>query len=250
MPLTIDLNADLGEECGDDAAMLSVVTSANLACGLHAGGPLVMGAVTKAATDARVELGAHPSYPDRANFGRVSMALGYADLLDVVAYQVAAFVAISGWPRFIKPHGALYHDVMQDQAVARGFVVAAHAEAPDTAFVGLAGSALEAQCAKSGYQFVAEAFADRAYLPDGSLAPRTMDGAVLHDPQIVAARAVRMVTEGVVEAIDGTLVSVAPQTLCVHGDTPGAVALASATRAALEAAGVSVRAWDWTGGKA
>lgn len=242
---TIDLNADLGEDCGDDAAMLTVVTSANIACGLHAGGPLTIRKVTSMANQAGVRIGAHPSYPDRANFGRVSMTLTDSDFRTMLAFQMGGFTAVAGEPLYIKAHGALYNDLMVNRDLAAVFMdVLFDDDAVEAAVMGLPGSALADLAVQWGVPFIAEAFADRAYLSDGTLAPRAMPGAVLHEADVIAARAMRMATQGEVVTIDGKVIEVRPDSLCVHGDTPGAVEIAKATRAALSDAGVTIKGWS------
>lgn len=247
---TVDLNSDLGESFGawskgDDAAMLPLVTSANLACGFHAGDPLVMFEASRTAVLHGVAIGAHPSYRDLAGFGRRDMEVAPEHLHADVLYQVAALSGIAeqvgGRVAYVKPHGALYNRIAVDLEVAE--VVADVAGALDLPVLGLPGSAIAAACDRAGVRFVREAFADRGYLADGTLAPRSLAGAVLTDPEEVAERAVRIATEGVVVALDGTEVSARVDSLCVHGDTPGAVDLARAVRAALDAAGVEVTAF-------
>jgi UPF0271 protein len=245
----IDLNADLGETVdgvptADDEAMFAVISSANIACGGHAGDEESMRAAVERAARFGVAVGAHPSYPDRANFGRIAVAIGAAELGDAVAAQLAALVAAGADLRYVKPHGALYHAVTTDRAQADAVarVIAEHAErlGRPLPVLGLRGEIARA-AASVALPFVTEAFLDRGYLPDGSLVPRTRPGALLDDPEAVAARAVRLVRDGVVEALDGTLVEVDAASLCVHGDSPAAVDMARAVRTALDAAGVEVR---------
>ena len=246
----VDLNSDLGESfgpwtLGDDAAMLPLVTSANLACGFHAGDPAVMLAASRTAVLHGVAIGAHPSYRDLAGFGRRDMEVPAEQLHADLLYQIAALSGIaahaSGRVAYVKPHGALYNRIAVDLEVAE--VVADVARSLGLPVLGLPGSAIAAACDRAGVRFVREAFADRGYLADGTLAPRSLDGAVLTDPVEVAERAVRIATEGVVVAVDGTEVSARVDSLCVHGDTPGAVELARAVRGALDAAGVEVTAF-------
>lgn len=248
--LPVDLNSDLGESfgawvMGDDAAMLPLVTSANLACGFHAGDPAVMLAASRTAVLHGVAIGAHPSYRDLAGFGRREMEMPAEHLHADLLYQVAALAGIAAHAgasvRYVKPHGALYNRIAVDLEVAE--VVADVAQALTLPVLGLPGSAIATACERAGVRFVREAFADRGYLADGTLAPRSLEGAVLTDPAEVAARAVRIATEGIVVAIDGTEIAAHVDSLCVHGDTPGAVELARAVRAALTAAGVEVAAF-------
>jgi len=248
--VAIDLNADLGETVdgvptADDEAMFAVISSANVACGGHAGDAASMRDAVARAARFGVAVGAHPSYPDRANFGRVPVAMESADLEAAVAAQLAALVDAGADVRYVKPHGALYHAVIADRAQAGAVVAAVAALAQRLGrplpVLGLPGE-IEAAAASAGLPFVREAFLDRGYLPDGSLVPRTQRGALLDDPAQVAARAVRLARDGVVEAVDGTVVPADAASLCVHGDSPSAVAMARAVRTALVAAGVEVRA--------
>jgi len=248
--VAIDLNADLGETVdgvptADDEAMFAVISSANVACGGHAGDPASMREAVARAERFGVVVGAHPSYPDRANFGRAAVAMDPAELAAAVAGQLAALAAAGADLRYVKPHGALYHAVTTDreQADAVARAVADHAAQLGRALpvLGLPGE-IEAAAAAVGLPFVREAFLDRGYLPDGTLVPRGRPGALLADPDLVAARAVRLATAGVVEAVDGSAVRADAASLCVHGDSPAAVLMARAVRAALDAAGVEVRA--------
>jgi UPF0271 protein len=248
--MRVDLNADAGESfgtwaLGDDAALLSSVTSVNVACGFHAGDPSVIRRTVRLAADAGVRVGAHPGYPDLQGFGRRAMVMTPSEVEDVVLYQVAALLGIARAAgvdlAHVKPHGALYNQAAGDQRLASAIARAAASLHTPLMLVGLAGSALIQAGIDAGLRVVAEAFADRAYLADGSLAPRHMEGAIIHDPALVAGRAVRIVRDGCVQSLDGkALVPVRADTLCIHGDTPGAPSLARAVRAALEAAGVRV----------
>lgn len=247
---SIDLNADLGEECADDLAMLDIVTTANVAAGGHAGGGTVLDATVRAAAALGVAIGAHPSYVDRAGFGRVSLLADHDDasltamirnqLLDVVGACAQAGAAIS----HVKAHGALYHDVAADAAAAEAMLAAVHSVSADLgspiAVVGPPTGALRAACQRRGTRYVAEGFADRAYLSDGRLAPRSVPGAVLHATADVVSQALSIAVDGSVRTISGEELQLDVETLCVHGDTPGAVALAAAIRTALETAGVSI----------
>jgi 5-oxoprolinase (ATP-hydrolysing) subunit A len=247
---TIDLNADLGESygrwtLGDDEAMLDVVTSANVACGFHAGDPRGLLRVCEQAAERGVVIGAQVGYHDLAGFGRRFIDLDPADLLADVVYQLGALQglcsAVGAEVRYVKPHGALYNAVVHHEAQAGAVVEAVRRVDPALPLLGLRGSVLLAVAQAAGLPTVTEAFADRAYLPDGSLVPRNDDGAVLHDPVSVAARAVRMVVTGQVDAADGTPITIGARSVCVHGDSPGAVSMATAVRAGLEAAGVTIR---------
>jgi UPF0271 protein len=245
----IDLNSDLGEsygvwKVGDDAAMLTVVSSANVACGFHAGDPSTLRSVCAAAAAASVRIGAQVAYPDLVGFGRRYLAIDPAELRDVVLYQLGAldgFAQVAGSEvAYVKPHGALYHACIADRAHAEAVVRAAHEYDPSMAVLGAPGSALLRVADELGMEPVEEAFADRAYLPDGRLVPRSEAGAVLTDPAAVAAQAVRIAVDHEVVAVDGSVVSVRARSICLHGDTPGAAAHGRAVREALERAGVRV----------
>ena len=251
-PRTVDLNADLGEgfgvwRLGDDDALLGLVTSANVACGFHAGDPSTMRRVCTRARSAGVAIGAQVSYRDLAGFGRRFMDVEPGELADDVLYQLAALDGIArasgSQVRYVKPHGALYNAVVTHEAQAAAVVAAVRDLDPSLPVLGLPGSALLRAAEDAGLRSVAEGFADRGYTPQGTLVPRREPGALVHDPDQVAARAVRMVAEGAVEAVDGTVVAVAVESVCVHGDTPGAVALARAVREALAAAGLGPAAF-------
>jgi UPF0271 protein len=246
-PRTLDLNADLGEgfgiwQLGDDEALLGVVTSANVACGFHAGDPGTMGRVCTRAAQAGVAVGAQVSYRDLAGFGRRFMDIEPAELTDDVLYQLGALdgiARVSGTRvSYLKPHGALYNAVVEHEAQARAVVEAVAAYDERLPVLGPPGSALLRAAEAIGLRTVREGFADRGYTAAGTLVSRREPGAVLHDATEVAERAVRMAVEGHVLAVDGTPVSLAIDSVCVHGDTVGAVDLARAVRAALEAAGV------------
>jgi len=243
----LDLNSDLGEgygrwALGDDAALLEVVTSANVACGFHAGDPATIDRTVRAAVERGVSIGAQVSYPDLAGFGRREMDVAPADLTADVLYQLGALEAFAraagSRVRYVKPHGALYNRIARDPVQAAAVVEAVRRYDPALPLLTLPGSAAMDAAREAGVPAVAEGFADRAYTADGRLVSRREPGAVLHDPERVAARALVMATEHRVEAVDGTQVAVEVRSLCVHGDTPGAVDLARQVRAALEQAGV------------
>lgn len=251
MTAAVDINSDLGEGLGlwtmtDDDALLDIVSSANVACGFHAGDPSIMRRMCESAVARGVRIGAHVSYPDLAGFGRRHMDIDPRELRDAVTYQIgalAAFAAAAGtYVSYVKPHGALYNTMANDEAQARAVVdgIACVAALP---MLGLPGSAALRIAVDAGLRAVPEAFVDRAYNADGSLVSRRLPGSVLHDADAIAARTVRMVTTGVVTAIDGTEIQVAAESVCVHGDTPGSVQIAAAVRAALEAAGVTVQSF-------
>ncbi|RBY89433.1 LamB/YcsF family protein [Blastococcus sp. TF02A-30] len=245
----IDLNADLGEgfgvwRLGDDDALLGVVSSANVACGFHAGDPSTMRRVCAGAAAAGVAVGAQVSYRDLAGFGRRFVDVAPAELADDVLYQLAALDGVARATgtrvRYVKPHGALYNAVVAHEEQARAVVDAVVAYDPALPVLGLPGSALLRAAAAAGLRTVPEGFADRGYTAAGTLVPRREPGALVTDPAAVAERAVRMAAEGAVVAVDGGTVPVAVESVCVHGDTPGAVALARAVRTALEDAGLAV----------
>jgi len=246
----VDLNSDLGESfgrwvLGDDDAMLELVTSANVACGFHAGDPSTLRQVCARAAARGVSVGAQVSYRDLAGFGRRTMDVEPSELTDEVIYQIGALDGIARVcgtrVRYVKPHGALYNKAAVDPHTAGAVVAAVQAYDASLPVLGLPGSELLSAAAAAGLRTMAEAFADRAYTAAGLLVSRREPGAVLHDPQEIAARCVRLVTEGVIVAVDGSAVSVPAASICVHGDTAGAVEIAQAVRRALDAAGVEVR---------
>ncbi|MDO5736868.1 MAG: 5-oxoprolinase subunit PxpA [Propionibacteriaceae bacterium] len=243
----IDLNADLGEGCGDDAAMLDVVSSANVACGGHAGDRVSMLATSDLARRRRVRIGAHPSYEDRANFGRLALAVESAELERQMIRQLRSLaneaVRVGSRISYVKPHGALYHAVASDAAHASAVVAAISKWSPGLPVLGAPQSLFLRLAAEAGLPTVAEGFADRAYDPSGALVPRARAGAVLHDVDQVVEQAVLMATERRVRTIDGTVVDMGIDSICLHGDTVGAVRLATAVRRGLEAAGVRVVAF-------
>ncbi|MGW5577099.1 LamB/YcsF family protein [Micromonospora chokoriensis] len=245
----MDLNADLGEgfgiwRLGDDEALLSLVTSANVACGFHGGDPSTMRRVCEGAARRGVAVGAQVGYRDLAGFGRRHIAYDFAELRDEVTYQLGAlnaFCRLFGTRvRYLKPHGALYHATSTDESQAAAVVAAVTGYDSELPVLCLPGSTLAQLAVGAGLPVVAEAFADRAYLPNGALVPRGTPGAVISDPEQVAERAVRMAVERVVVAVDGTLIPCAVDSICVHGDTPGAVSAAELVRATLIDAGVSL----------
>lgn len=250
--VSIDLNSDLGESLGawtmgDDAAMLRLVSSANVACGFHAGDPAGILATLKGAAANGVAVGAHVSYPDLTGFGRRNMDVASADLVADVIYQIGALKGLAAAAgtqvSYVKPHGALYNTIAHDARQANDVITAMLAVDPSLALVGLAGSPLLALARERGLRVVAEAFADRAYTPQGTLVSRREKGAVLHDPEVVAQRMLRLVEDGLVEAIDGSLTRVDADSICVHGDSPGAVDMAREVRRRLEQAGVTIRSF-------
>lgn len=239
---TIDLNADLGETDGD-LALLEVVTSASVACGGHAGDPDTMARACGEAVRLAVVVGAHPSYVDRAGFGRAELGRRPEEVADEVADQVAALQAIAvregAEVVYVKPHGALYHRAHTDVDVAEAVAEAIAALGP-LAVLAQPGSALLDAAASRGLAVATEAFGDRAYRRDGALVDRALAGAVLDDPSAVAAQAVAIARDHVAAAFDGSLVAVTADSLCVHGDSPAALLSARAVRAALEDAAVAL----------
>jgi len=249
--MQIDLNGDVGEsfgayEIGHDAALIPILTSANIACGFHAGDPGVMRATVALAREHGTAVGAHPGFPDLVGFGRREMKATPREVEDLVAYQIGALAAIAAAQgvrlAHVKPHGALYNMAARDMDLADAIARAIAAVDPSLALFGLPGSQTLEAAQRHKVRAVSEAFADRAYRRDGSLVPRNQPGAVIDDEQIVVTRAVAIARERVVIAADGTRVPLDVQTICVHGDTPGAAVLASRIRKALNDAGIQVRA--------
>ena len=242
----LDLNADLGERVGDDAAMLEIVSSANIACGGHAGDESSMRLALRAAKARGVVVGAHPSFPDRENFGRKRMVLPPAELDATIRQQVRTLVELGeaeSWPvRFVKLHGALANMAAEEPAVAALCFAAVEGLVDGMAILAIDNSAQSDVAEALGFRVIREAYADRAYQPDGLLVPRQVPGAVLEDAEVIAARSVRLAEKGELVAADGSIIATKAQSLCIHGDTPGAVAIARRVRAALQNAGVEVRA--------
>ncbi|AZZ39997.1 LamB/YcsF family protein [Acidipropionibacterium jensenii] len=245
----IDLNADSGESfshwtMGDDAEMMGIVTSANIACGFHAGDPSVMHATVRSAVEHGVAVGAHVSYRDLDHFGRVFVDIAPGELTDEVLYQIGALQAmaraVGSRVSYVKPHGALYNSIVDNTAQAEAVARAIAAADDSLAVLCLPGSEIGRIAGEAGLRVVHEAFADRAYNPDGTLVSRRLPGAVLHDPRAIAARVVRMAVHHEVEAIDGSIIGVEATSICVHGDTPGAVTIAASVRHALTGAGVAL----------
>jgi 5-oxoprolinase (ATP-hydrolysing) subunit A len=248
----LDLNSDLGEglgiwTLGDDEAILGIVTSANIACGFHAGDPTIMRRVCTEAVRRGVVIGAQVGYRDLIGFGRRRIDVDPLELTNDVVYQIAAldgFARVAGdRVRYVKPHGALYNTIVTDADQAAAVVEAVRLYDPALPVLGLPGSRWLSQAAAAGLTAVPEAFADRAYTPEGHLVSRRLPDAVLHDPELIAARCVEMARAGKVRATDGSLVDVPARSLCIHGDTPGAVEIARRVRAALLEAGVVLRAF-------
>lgn len=249
MVAAIDLNSDMGESfgaytLGHDAALLDFVSSANIACGFHAGDPRIMGATVALALEKNVAVGAHPSYPDLGGFGRRDMVVTPDELSTDLLYQLGALDAFCRTAgtilRHVKPHGALYNRLAVDTRLARATVDVIALYREDLILVGLPNSAIERAAQEAGLTFAREAFADRAYNDDGSLVSRRVPGAVIADPLEVARRAVRMVQGNRATTINGGEIDLVADTICIHGDTPGAVELARTVRDALTANGVAI----------
>lgn len=248
--LVIDMNSDLGESfgawnMGDDRAVLASVSSANVACGFHAGDPTVMHRTVKLCAEAGVAVGAHVGYPDLIGFGRRNMACTPEEVYDYCVYQIGALQAFCRSNKIalqhVKPHGALYNQAAKDRKLADAVAAAVGELEGGVILMGLANSEFELAAKAAGVKFASEAFADRAYLKDGSLMPRSRPGSVIHDADAAAARVVQMLTKGTVVADDGTEIKFRPNSICLHGDTAEAVEMASAVRRALEAAGVAIK---------
>lgn len=249
---TIDLNSDLGESfgqwcMGDDAAMLDIVTSANVACGFHAGDPASILRTLKAAAAKGVTIGAHVAYPDLVGFGRRNMDVSSDELTADVIYQIGALQALATAAgtsvRYVKPHGALYNTIAHDKRQALAVIEAIRAVDARLVLVALAGSPLVELARGEGLTCIAEAFADRAYTPQGTLVSRREPGAVLHDAEQVAQRMLRLVQTGEIEAIDGSVTRIEADSICVHGDSPGAIQMAREVRQLLEQSGVDLQAF-------
>ncbi|MDQ0077708.1 UPF0271 protein [Arthrobacter oryzae] len=248
----MDLNSDVGESfgrwsLGDDTAMFQSVSSANVACGFHAGDPTVIRRTCREAVGAGVTIGAHVGYRDLAGFGRRFMDVDPNELADEVVYQIGALQALAategGRVRYVKPHGGLYNAIVSHTAQARAVVDAVKSVDPGLPILGLPGSEVLRLAEAAGLRGVSEAFADRAYNPDGTLVSRSLPGAVLHDPAEVAEHVLRMATDSAIRAVDGSILKVNADSICVHGDSPGAVAMAVAVKAALSDAGISIKSF-------
>lgn len=250
--MSIDLNADLGESygawtLGDDDAMLALVSSANVACGFHAGDPTTLLRTCRSASNAAVRIGAQVGYHDLAGFGRRFLDVSSADLTADVIYQMGALdglAQVSGSAvAYVKPHGALYNAIVHHRVQAKAVVDAVLAYDPTLPVLGLPGSAFLDEAERAGLRTVTEAFADRAYTPQGTLVARSEPGAVLSDPDAVAQRVLTMITDGTTLAVDGSRIAVAAESICLHGDSPGAVAMATAVSELLRGNGIDVTAF-------
>jgi len=249
MPLMVDLNADLGESFGTyklglDEELLNHITSANIACGFHAGDYMVMQKTVSMAVSKNVGVGAHPGFPDLQGFGRRNMHMKPEEVRNLVIYQIGALQAFAKAEgtqlKHVKPHGALYNMAAADSDLARAIAEAVKEVAPETILLALANSEMVKAAQDVGIKVAQEVFADRAYNPDGTLVPRSIPGAVIQDPTQATERALRIVLEGKVTAIDGQEVHIVADSICVHGDNPQAVKLASNIRKELERAGVAL----------
>lgn len=242
---TLDLNADLGEGVGDDAAMLDIVSSASIACGGHAGDDFSMRTAVRAARARGVAIGAHPGFADPEHFGRVRMVLPPDELDAVVRSQVVALLNIATEEgvavRYVKLHGALANMAAEEAAVAMVAFAACKGLQDDLAILAIDNSAQVEVAEALGFDVIREAYADRAYRPDGLLVPRSEPGAVLHEPLAIAARATQLAERGEIVAVDGSVIRTEAQSLCIHGDTPAALDIARAVRASLMEAGVGIR---------
>ncbi|WAJ33304.1 LamB/YcsF family protein [Arthrobacter sp. FX8] len=248
----MDLNADVGQSfgswtAGGDPAMLQLATSANVACGLHAGDPVTMLDSCRAAYELDVTVGAHLGYRDLAGYGRRMLGMSFDELFGDVLYQLGALDgvahAVGASVDYVKAHGALYDTTIHDAEQASAVVAAVNAYDPGLPFLGFPGSELLKQAKEAGHPVFVEAFADRAYLADGSLVPLSEDDAVLYDVDAVVERAVRLATQGEVVAVDGSVIAVRPDSLCIHGGTPDAVEMAARIRAGLQDAGVGLESF-------
>ena len=246
MNLSLDLNADLGEGAEHDAELLGLVTSASIACGFHAGDSAMMRTSLEAARDANVAVGAHPGFNDREHFGRRELPLNDEEIFALVADQVRAFdvlaKSLSMQPQHVKPHGALYNMAARDEAIADAIVRAVVAVDSRLMLFAPCASALSRAAQNHGLRVACEVFADRNYLADGSLVPRSRPDALLHDPGEGAQRVFRMLSEGVVRSVEGTDVHVRADTVCIHGDSPDAVEFAQNLRLRLSQSGVVIAA--------
>ena len=242
----IDINSDLGEFADEehlesDRQVLNYVTSANIACGFHASDPLTMTNSVRMAKEAGVQIGAHPGFPDRENFGRREMQMSPEEVRAIVLYQVGALQAVcraeGAKLHHVKPHGALYNMAAKDESLAYAIAEAVAEADRDLILVGLSGSLMETAAKANGLRFLAEVFADRAYEDDGTLVSRSKSGAMIEDENLAISRMVRLMREGVVASIDGRDIPLAADTVCVHGDSPKALAFAKALREAMESLG-------------
>ena len=249
---TIDLNSDVGEAfgpwpMGDDADMLSLISSANIACGFHAGDPRAMRVTTQLAAQNGVAIGAHVGYRDLAGFGRRALDVASEDLIPEIIYQIGALQAIAQSAgttvRYVKPHGALYNTIVHHEAQAHAVIDGIHAFSADIPVMLLPGGVAVDIAEKKGLRVIREAFADRNYNPDGTLVSRTLPNAVVPDPEFVAARVRQVAEDGSITAFDGTVLKVDAESVCVHGDSPDSVALAQSIVKALGEDGIEIKSF-------
>lgn len=246
----VDINCDLGEsfgsyKLGNDALIMPYISSANIACGFHAGDPLIMEETVKLALENKIQIGAHPSYPDLQGFGRRSMRMTAAEIKAMLIYQISALKGITeslgGKLQHVKPHGALYNDAVVSEEIANAIIEAVLKVDPNLKLFALAGSNIHSLAKKLGLKTINEVFADRAYMPNGELAPRNMKGAVIHDIEESKKRVLRMIIENKVEAINGETIAIHAETICIHGDNPEAVQIAKNLHQYLSAQNIQVR---------
>lgn len=248
----IDLNSDVGESfgswtMGDDAAIFSSVSSANIACGFHAGDPQTMARTCRAAVAGGISIGAHVGYNDLAGFGRRFIQVSGTELADDILYQLGALDATAraagGEVKYVKPHGALYNAIVHHEEHAQAVIDAIRAFGRDLPVLLLPGSLALSKAQQAGLRPVSEAFADRNYNPDGTLVSRTQSNAMLHDPTQITENMVRLASDGQIRAVDGSIIHTSAESICVHGDTAGAVAVAAAVRAGLESSGIDIKSF-------
>lgn len=250
MSASIDLNCDLGESLGAwrmgaDEAIMPYITSANIACGFHAGDPDTMRRTVECAVRHGVAVGAHPGYPDRIGFGRRDLNATPEEIQNFILYQIGALAAFARsfgtTLSHVKAHGALYNKAARDASLAEAIAAAVQEYDPSLILVGLAGSELIRAGERHGLRVANEVFADRTYQSDGSLTPRKLSNALVKDPQVAAAQVIRMMREGKVGTVEGTEIAVRADTVCIHGDTPGALEFVRAVRSELEKSGIEIR---------
>lgn len=242
---SVDLNCDLGEGCGNDAALMPLISSANVACGYHAGDEDTMRRTVELALEHGVAIGAHPGYDDRENFGRTSLELSPAEVEKIVSDQILKLKKVCGEfgarLRHVKPHGALYNQAAKDTELAGAIAEAVRRIDGDLVLFGLSGSEMISEASRKGLRTASEVFADRTYQPDGTLTPRTEQNALIEDDQESIEQVLQMVMEQQVTAINGDLVDLVTETICIHGDAERAVEFAARIRRNLEFRGISIR---------
>jgi 5-oxoprolinase (ATP-hydrolysing) subunit A len=244
--LTIDLNCDLGEGCGNDASLMEYISSANIACGGHAGDRRTMETTARLAVERGVAIGAHPGYRDKENFGRIALQLSGREVFDLVVEQVEEMLdvcrVVGAEMRHVKPHGALYNQAAKDRELAAAIAEAVRSVDEDLIVFGLSGSVSLVEAERAGMETAAEVFGDRGYMPDGTLVPRSQSGALIDDTARSVEQVLRMVRDGEVAAIDGSVVKLRAETVCLHGDGANALEFAGAIREALQEAKIGVAA--------